>query len=337
MKYLQYIVILSFLIPVNLFSQQDTTYIKQMVWGPDYQVYLKMSNDSNYNLQIEELFHANVGEIFSRHTEFVYYPVNFDRSYIEELVSRYSNTDEDVTIHVPVREPIIRKLTLWGALGKTLDGSWVHFVNCLLYSLETRQLELTAPLLKRPESNWKPNPMTDTYKRTKKWKYYAPVEQKYAIKEFKYRKKNNKLGDLQGIPQSYINLFLSTSEKQYQMLLRTKNYKQLAKIDLVKLMLGTSYMGEPQIEYIKSRVLQAISKYNACRMPTVLIFDEYQAAVAMSLNEAGYKAEKIVFKNENELSYEEILQRTNILKGIIALINEANKKAFKDKLGEYYK
>jgi hypothetical protein len=329
--------IFALLIALNIFSQQDTTFIKQMIWGPDYQVYLRMSNDSSYNLQIEELIHANSRDAFAKQTQFVYYPVNFDHTYIEELLSHYSGSDEDLTTPMQVKEPMIRKLTLWGALGKTLDGSWVHFINCLLYSLETRQLELSAPLLQRPESNWKPKPMTKTYKRTRKWKYYAPLEQKYAIREYKYRKKHNQLGDLLSIPKSYIDLFLSTSEKEYQALHKEKKYKQLAKIDLVKLMLGVNYMGEAQIQYIKSRVLESISKYNANRMPTVLIFDEYQAAVAMSLTEAGYRAEKIVFKDQENLSFEEIQQRRVIVNGIIALINESNKKAFKEKLGEYYK
>jgi uncharacterized protein YprB with RNaseH-like and TPR domain len=96
-------------------------------------------------------------------------------------------------------------------------------------------------------------------------------------------------------------------------------------------------MGEPQIAYIKSRVLQAIRNYNADRKPTVLIFDEYEAAVAMTLADEGYKAEKIVFRDQETLTGEEIAQRTLIINGFIALINESNKKAFKEKLTEYYK
>ncbi len=318
-----------------LLAQQQQTTIKQMTWGPDYQVYLKLENDSSCKMQIEKLFHANPDDIFNHKTEFVYYPVNFDQSYIDSLLNHTSPQD-DYTVDMP-REPQIRKITLWGVMKESIDGGWVHFINCLLYSLETRQLELTAPLLKRPESNWKPKPVTQTYKRTKKWKYYVPVEQKYARKEYRLRKRLNQLGDLSSIPQTYIDLMLNTSESEYQKLLKEHEFSKLARIDLVKLMLGTPYLSEAQIYYIKSRVLQSIAKYNANRMPTVLVFDKYQAAVAMSLDELGYKAEKIVFQNEENLSYEEINQRTIIIKGIIALINEANKKNFQDKLKGTYK
>jgi hypothetical protein len=333
MRFLLLSIILLFL-HVKDFAQQEQVTITQMTWGPDYQVYLKMANDSSYIYQINELFHADPEEVFSNKTEFVYYPVNFDRSYIDSLLNR--NSQEEFTVSLP-REPQIRKITLWGAMKESLEGGWVHFINCLVYSLETRQLELTAPLLKRPDSQWKPKPVTETYRRTKKWKYYVPVEQKYAQKEYRIRKKKNQLGDLKSIPQNYIDLFLNTSEKEYQLMLKKHEYSKLARIDLVKLMLGSSFLSEAQIDYIKSRVMLAIAKYNANRMPTVLIFDQYQAAVAMTMDEKGYRAQKIVYKDEEKLNYEEIDQRTQIIRGIIALINESNNKAFKEKLKGLYK
>jgi hypothetical protein len=318
-----------------LMAQMQQTTIKQMTWGPDYQVYLQLENDSSYKYQIEELYHANPDDIFSRKTEFVYYPVNFEQSYIDSLLY-HKSTQGDYTFDMP-REPKIRKITLWSVMKESIEGGWVHFINCLLYSLETRQLELNAPLLMRPESKWKPKPMTQTFKRTRKWKYYLPVEQKYAQKEFKVRKKNNQLGDLSSIPQAYIDLMMSTSESEYQDLIRKKEFHKVACIDLIKLMLGSPYLSEAQINYIKSRVMLAVTKYNARRMPTVLVFDKYDAAVAMSLEEQGYKAEKIVFRNQDKLSNEEIYQRTLIIRGIIALINEANKKAFQERLNSFYK
>ncbi len=318
-----------------LMAQQQQTTIKQMTWGPDYQVYLQLANDSNYKFQIEQLFHANPDDIFNKKTEFIYYPVNFEQSYIDSLLYR-SHSKADYTVDMP-HEPQIRKITLWSVMKESIDGGWVHFINCLLYSLETRQLELTAPLLMRPESKWKPKPMTQTYKRTRKWKYYFPVEQKYAQKEFKVRKKHNQLGDLSSIPKGYIDLMMKTSEREYQNMIKKREFHKIACIDLIKLMLGSPYLSEAQINYIKSRVMLSITKYNANRMPTVLVFDKYQAAVAMSLDETGYKAEKVIFLNEDKLSAEEIYQRTNIIRGIIALINEANKKAFQEQLNSFYK
>lgn len=94
--------------------------IKQMTWGPDYQVYLKLDNDSSYLLQISELFHANPNEIFNRRTEYVYYPVNFDQSYIDSIRNRDFG-GEDFTMTVS-KEPKVRKLTLWNALSQSLGG-----------------------------------------------------------------------------------------------------------------------------------------------------------------------------------------------------------------------
>jgi hypothetical protein len=330
-----YVIVLLILLNVvySSHAQQQTTTIKQMSWGSDYQVYMQ-TNDTAYNLQIEELFHANPEEIFNQPTTFYYYPVNFEQSYIDSLMNLNGNDEYTVNIQ---REPKVRKLTLWGVVGQSVGGGWVHFVNCLVYALESRKLELTAPLLKRPESSWKPNPMTESFKRTHKWTYYAPVLQKEAKKEYKIRKKKNQLGDLKSIPQTYIDLMLNTSDKEYIKLLEKRNFSQLARIDLVKLMLGAPYMSETQIDFINSRVMQSIANYNKRRMPTVLIFDKYDAAVAMTLDGLGYKAEKIVYKNEQNLSAEEIRQRTIIINGIIALINEQNSKAFKENLQGIYK
>jgi hypothetical protein len=316
-------------------SQTETINIRQMTWGPDYQVYLQLDNDSSYSYEIGQLIHADPDEAFSRKTEFIYYPVNFEQSYIDSLLNISNNADE-FTSEKP-QSPQIRRVTLWGAVGQSIGGGWAHFINCLVYALETRQLELTAPLLKRPESTWKPKPVTDTWKRTHKWHYYAPVELKYAKKEYKIRKKNKQLGDLQSIPDSYIQLMLNTSEKEYQVMIKNKEFKKIAQIDLVKLMLGSPYLSEIQIDYIKSRVLQAVSNYNAQHKPSVLIFDKYEAAVAISLDGLGYKAKKIVFRDQYSLSPMEIMQRTSIIQGIIALINVANSEAFKERLNGLYK
>jgi hypothetical protein len=320
---------------ISLFAQQQTINIRQMTWGPDYQVYLQLDNDSSYSYEISQLVHADPDEAFNRKTEFIYYPVNFDQSYIDSLLE-ITNQTPDMTASKP-SAPQVRKVTLWGSVGQTIGGGWAHFINCLLFSLETRQLELTAPLLKRPESTWKPKPVTDSWKRTHKWKYIAPVEMKFAQKEYKIRKRNKQLGDLQSIPQAYIDLMLNTSEKEYQNLIKKKEFKKLAKIDLVKLMLATPYLNETHIDYIKSRILQSVSRYNAQHKPSVLIFEKYDAAVAISLDGLGYKAKKIVFRDQNSLSPMEVMQRTSIIQGIIALINVANTESFKERLNGIYK
>ena len=334
MRKLKIALIFLLLNSVFIFSQTQQIGIRQMTWGPDYQVYLQMDNDSSYRYEIDKLFHANPDVAFTNQTEFVYYPVNFEPSYIDSLLSLTSESEE-FTAQKP-QNPQIRKVTLWGAIGPAIGGGWVHFINCLVYSLETSQLDLTSPLLTRPASTWKPKPMTETFKRTRKWKYYSPVEQKYARKEYKARLKKNQLGDLQSIPQEYINLMLTTSDKEYKLLQKNKDRKKIAKIDLVKLMLGAPYMSEPQIEYVKSRVLTAISSYNKQHMPSVLIFDKYQAAVAMTLDGLGYKAQKIVFRDQGSLTPQEIMQRTYIIRGVVALINEANNKALKERLNGLY-
>ena len=333
-KLLLFLVVAFFTVEV-IYSQVQQTTIKQMTWGTDYQVYLKMDNDSDYRFAIDELFHANPEIAFNRKTEFVYFPVSFEQSYIDSLVDAVKPVEE-FTLAKP-RDPQIRRITLWNSVGQSIGGGWAHFINCLVFVLETRQLEITAPLLTRPESTWKPKPMTDSYKRTRNWMYFVPVTQKQARKEYKIRKKRNQLGDLQNIPQAYVQLMLNTSEKEYVQMIEKKDFKSLAQIDLVKLLLGTPYLGEAQINYIKSRVLQSIANYNSNHMPSVMIFDKYEAAVAMSLDGMGYKAEKIVFKDEDKLSAEEIRQRRLIINGIIALINESNTKAFRTRLDGMYK
>lgn len=315
-------------------AQQQTINITQMTFGADYNVYLKMDDDSAYNYDFDKLIMADPDEVFNKKTEFIYYPVNFDQSYIDSLLN-LNNQESDYTLNT-ASSTAPRRATLWGSVGQNIGGGWAHFINCMLFALESRQLEIADPILQRPESSWKPNPITDTWKRTHKWSFYLPVEQKYAKEEYKARKKNNKLGDVKSIPQAYIKLMLNTSQREYNKLLKNKDYKTLAKIDLVKLMLGSPYLGQQQIDYIKNRLITAISKYNRRNKPSVLIFDKYEAAVAISLDGTGYKAQKIVFRDENSLSPMQIMQRTTIIQGLIGLINVANNEAFKQKLNNLY-
>ena len=148
---------------------------------------------------------------------------------------------------------------------------------------DTRYLSLTAPLMERPHSNWKPNPLTDTYLRTKKWKFFVPVEQKEAHKEYYLKKKENQLFALHDVPQDFIKLFLKTSDRNYKKIISTNQHEKQARIDLVKLLLGSNYLGETQIVYIKTMVLKAMVKYSYNQLPNVIVFDDLQAAVIMSL------------------------------------------------------
>jgi len=318
----------------SISAQQEAITIKQFRWGPDYQLYLQLENDSVYSYDFDEIIHANPDEVFSRPSEFIFYPVTFDSDYIDSLLT-LANSHNDFTIDSKTAQP--RKLTLWNSLRDDIGGGWVHFLNCLLFAMESKYLDLKAPMLQKQQSNWKPNPMTETWKRTHKWKYCIPIEYKYALKEYHIRKKQGQLGDLKSIPQQYIDLFLKTSDKKVKKLEKKGDFKTIAKINLVKLMLGAPYLSEPQIEFIRSRVLLAISNYNMKNKPSVLIFDKYNAAVAVTMDGLGYKAKKIVFKDEYSYSPEEIFQRTNIILGLIELINYSNAKAFKQKINELYK
>ena len=252
-----------------------------------------------------------------------------------EFVQKLKQTELDTSLKNEKLKESYK--TLWSALHNTIGGGWVHFVNCLLYSLEKGYLDVKAPLMKRPESNWKPNPITESFKRTKKWEYYVPVDQKLAIKEYKIKKKNNELGHLNDIPQEFIDLLLNTSQKQYEQLDQIYKSRAKARIDLVKILVGANYLGETQIKYIKSMVLKSMVDYAEDQLPSVIIFDNFNAAVAMSLNETGYQVDEIVFVDERFISIETRIERINQINSIVANINEVNKEVFQQKLKSYYK
>lgn len=314
------------------FSQPQTIQVKQLVWGPDYQIYLKLSNDSVFQYNFDQLIMANPDEAFNRPTRFIFYPVTFDINYIDSLLSLKNKKD----FTAESSNAGTRKVSLWGAVREEIGGGWVHFINCLLFTLETRQLTLDAPIFIRPQSNWKPNPVSETWQRTHRWKYYVPLEHRYALKEYKTRKKNKQLAEIESLPKSYLKAFIYTNDRRYKQLLKKGDYRTLAQVDLIKLLLGAQYLGEPQIEYIKSRIIQAIQNYNARYRPSVLIFDKYNAAAVVTLDGLGYKAQKIVFRDEDSMSPEQRMQRTNIIRGIIELINVSNNEAFKQRLGSMY-
>ncbi len=327
MRWLFLTCILTFFSIPCLFSQNNFQLknISEFEWELDYQIFLKLSNDSTFRSDIRELFHVPKGKIdFS--SDYVYYPVNLDEDYVKNVTQHMDTTNENLDGYK----------TLWGALHASLGGGWVHFTNCLLYAFETGQLSLTAPLMKRPQTKWKPNPVTETYKRTRKWEYYTPVDQKRAIMEFKVRRKNDELGDISSIPGEYVSLLLKTNNKEYMKYQEAGDVNTLAKIDLVKLMLGVNFLGEAQISYIRSKVLKTVKNYSLNKLPSILIFDEFDAAAIMTLDTDGYKVDNIAFKKSGMFTKEEMEQKRNEIFAIIHKINDYNNNSFKKRLGNYY-
>lgn len=309
---------------------QVNPFIKDMQWGIDYQIHLTLSNDSSFTLNVKDLFHTN-STADSSSKDFVYYPVMLASEFVNQLNNLKINPngdDENNSANKP--------LSLWGSLHASIGGGWIHFLNCMAYSLETNYLDPTAPLMIRPKTNWKPNPVTTSYLRTKKWKYYIPFEQKLALKEYKIKKKEGQLNDLQHIPAEWIDLFLHTSQREYNKMKAAKDFKKTSRIDLVKILLGSNYLGKAQISYIQTMVQKAILQYSFNRLPTIIVFDDIQVAVAMALDEKGYRMEKIVFRNVNELKPEEKYNKEMQVKNTIRSINLLNQKLFEQKLKKYF-
>ena len=178
--------------------------------------------------------------------------------------------------------------------------------------------------------------MTESFKRTRKWEYYIPYDQNNAKKEFKKRKAENDLKDLQGIPAGFIDLFTKTSQKQYEQLRELQKKQPVSQIDIVRLMLGAKYLGKEQIQYIQSKVQTAILRYNINTLPSVIIFDDYNAAVSMTLDNTGYKIGYIVFRDQSSISIEESDIRHHKIEMMVKAVNEANDRVFKKRLQNYY-
>jgi hypothetical protein len=326
------ILLIIFLFTVPLISlSQKSKRIRSMEWGSNLKINLKLSNDSSYILDVNQLHHNDkkFGEEFRNYT---YYPARLSKPFVNQL--KEIKIDSIQAYHDSVQQQSDK--TLWSALHYTIGGGWAHFMNTILYALEKDYLRLTAPLMQRPETNWKPKPMTESYKRTKKWDYYAPVNQRHAHKEYKTKKQNNELGGLKELPESFIKLFLETNNWEYKRMKKKEEKKKLAKIDLVKLLLAANYLGKAQIEYIKTMVMKAINDYSKHELPSVIIFDNFNAAVAMSLNEQGYQIDKIVFSDAKEMTDHERKERKRKINAIVNNINQVNNSIFQKRLKKYY-
>jgi hypothetical protein len=313
---------------IHVLSGQVNNYYDQtseLSWELDFEILIKSENDSNFSYNISQLFHiTKLPEDFT--SDYIYYPVNLDNDYLNDLRLKNQDTLKNEKTYK----------TLWQTLHVSLEGGWVHFLNCLTYALETGSLNLKSPLMKRPQTKWKPDPVTESYLRTKKWEYYVPLDQKLALKEYKIRVENNELNDVRSIPKDYLDLFLNTTPKKYSELIDEKKAKEIAEINLVKLILGANYLGEAQITYIRSSTLNAVKNYSLRNLPSIIIFDEYDAAAVMTLDKNGYKIESVAFKKSLNLTGEEIALRKSSMNGIIKKINNYNKLSFQKQLGNYY-
>lgn len=305
--------------------------IKKMKWGSNLKINLQLSNDSSYILDVNQLPHSD-SKYGEERNQYTYYPARLSESFIKQLkemkIENEQKPDSNQTISTDK--------TLWSALHNSIGGGWVHFINCLLYSLGKNYLQLTAPLMKRPETNWKPNPVTESYRRTRKWEYYVPVNQRHAHKEYKIRKKNNELNRLKDVPDDFIKLFLETGNWKYKRIKKKEEKEKLSMINLVKLLLGANYLGDAQIQYIKTMVLKAINDYSKDQLPSIIIFDNFNAAVAMSLDESGYEVDRIVFSDAKKISEMTKKERRTQIAAIVDNINKVNKKIFQKRLESYY-
>lgn len=321
---------------VVVFSQNPTSnsFIKDMRWGVDYRIHLTLFNDSNYTINVEDMVHSNSANNDTSLENFVYYPVMLARDFVDRL--KKTKSDEKTVVTQTTETYEKRLITLWSSLHSSIGGGWVHFINCLEYSMETRYLSITAPLMERPKTSWKPNPMTDTYKRTHKWKYYVPVDQRQAHREYARKVNDKQLDNLRDVPQSFIKLFLETSNREYKKIVESRNFRKQAQIDLVKLLLGSNYLSEPQITYIKTMVLKSVLQYSYNQLPTVIVFDDLDAAVVMSLNETGYNLEQVVFRNDKDLAFESKTERLDKINLNIRAINKINQKIFQEQLKKHF-
>lgn len=319
------------------FAQKNE--ISSMRWGADFNIHITFSNDSSTILDVRGLYHSTstMPQMAVGSEEVTYYPVTLDPEFVEALKNRNIETFADDTTPSRKANDTVRAKTLWSALHNEIGGGYIHFINCLIYSLESGNLNIYSPLFRRPESNWKPNPVTESYLRTQKWKYYFPDNQKLAQKEYLTKEKKGELGDIRLLPKSFIDLFLNTNQKQYDLYVANNETNKVAIINMIRLLVSANYLGLDQITLVQEAVTKAIVKYSMNSLPSVIVFDDFGAAVAMTLDYDGYKIDNVVFNKQDELSDEEIEQRMQLMQGVINQVNTINKKIFERNLKSYYK
>lgn len=330
MRRFAFALVLLVLVPLVLSAQGSG--VRSMVWGKDYKLHVRLGNDSSYVMDVRGLYHQEgITREQALQGTTTYMPVSLDEEFVSYLR------------RAPLRDSfgadtlrLVANVTLWSALHHEIGGGYVHLINCIVYALESGKLQLQSDSLRRPVTRWKPDPPTDSYLRTKGWVYYTPVTQKAAHREYKLRAKEGTLQDLQGIPSRFVDLFLETSDKEYRRMVQGRQSASLAQVDLVRMMLGAKYLGEAQIGYVSRCVREAIHSYSASNMPSVIVFDDYKAAVAMTLDAQGYRVDYVVFQDQQSLSAEEVAVRNGKIRQLVANINEANAELFRSRLSQYY-
>lgn len=325
------------LIATSALAQKNE--ISSMRWGADFNIHITFSNDSTSILDVRGLYHSTstMPQMAVGSEEVTYYPVTLDPDFVDALKNKRLESFGDDTTTTLKFSDTTRAKTLWSALHGEIGGGYIHFINCLIYSLESKSLNLYSPFYRRPKSNWKPKPMTESYRRTCKWEYYCPDNQKLAQKEYYLKEKNGELGDIKLLPKSFIELFLTTNQKQYEQFAAHGETNKVAIIDMMRLLLSANYLGIDQITLIQGAVSKSIIKYSMNSLPSVIIFDDFGAAVAMTLDHEGYKIDNVVFSQQDELSEEEISQRMQLMQGVINQVNSVNKKIFERNLKNYYR
>lgn len=324
------------LLMLGLTASAQRNEISSMRWGADFNIHITFSNDSTSILDVRGLYHSTstMPQMAVGAEEVTYYPVTLDPDFIGALKNKRLETfGDDTTVKF---SDTVRATTLWSALHNEIGGGYIHFINCLIYSLESKSLNLYSPFYRRPKSNWKPKPMTESYKRTCKWEYYCPDNQKLAQKEYYLKEKKGELGDIRLLPKSFIDLFLNTNQKQYEQLIAAGETNKVAIIDMIRLLVAANYLGMDQITLIQGAVSRSIIKYSMNSLPSVIIFDDFGAAAAMTLDHEGYKIDNVVFNHQEELTEEEISQRMQLMQGVIRQVNAVNKKIFERNLKSYY-
>ncbi len=328
-----------FCIAVSATATAQRNEISSMRWGADFNIHITFSNDSTSILDVRGLYHSTstMPQMAVGSEEVTYYPVTLDPDFVDALKNKRIENFGGDTAAAMVFSDTVRAKTLWSALHGEIGGGYIHFINCLIYSLESKSLNLWSPFYRRPESNWKPKPMTESYRRTKNWKFYFPDNQKLAQKEYLTKQKNCELGDMKLLPKSFIDLFLNTNQKQYEQLIANNETNKVAIIDMIRLLVSANYLGLDQISLIQGAVSRSIMKYSMNSLPSVIVFDDFGAAVAMTLDHEGYKIDNVVFNQQETLSDEEIEQRMQLMEGVIRQVNAINKKLFERNLKNYYK
>jgi hypothetical protein len=323
MRKFSFTVLCSVVFICSISAQPRKNIIREMKWGLESTISLTMANDSVYAINIDDIFQTDQNP--NSIEEAIYFPVGQSYDCIEKYKNNNISKDDDKNLD-----------NIYNAVHSVTGGNFAHFLNLVMYSLQTYQLDLKAPEMMRPITKWRPSPVTESYIRTKRWKYYVPVDYKNAKKEYEFRKKKNKMAELEGIPMAFIRRSNKTKDAKYYKLSNLGYNDLTAEIDLVRLMLGSNFLGKEQIRYIRNSVLQAVSEYKIYDLPSLIIFNNYKAAVAMSLDATGYKIEGIVFSENEKIEQVEKDRRTAEIQKIIQNINDANQRSIEKKIKKLY-